>query len=199
MHALNTNIWCVDNIQQTPQSCGYVILVSRKTRSTARPCWRQWVVARRLWGNGALFFTAGHVPCILFWPRSIESPMYLTHWGRVKHIYTYTYTYTHIYIYSYTYIHVYIYMKWIMPSLAQTVTCRLFATESPSGPMLNSYRFPVGYILMEFSFNQLCEKMIFKLMSGKYQPHYFGSNVLWSQLCIFKDSRRNGIHSVPVE
>ena len=28
----------------------------------------------------------GHVPCILFWPRYIESPMYLTHWSRVKHM-----------------------------------------------------------------------------------------------------------------
>ena len=67
------------------------------------------------------------------------------------------------------------------------------------GLMLNCYRFPVDYISMEFSFIHSCEKMILKLMSGKYQPHYFGSNVLWSQLCIFEDSRRNGILSVPAE
>ena len=112
----------------------------------------------------------------------------------ITHIYTHTYIYIYIYIHTY----MYIYVKWIMPSLAQTMTCRLFATESLSGPLLNCYRFPLDYILMEFSFIHSCEKMILKLMSGKYQPYYFGSNVLWSQLCIFEDSRRMvSIRSLP--
>ena len=36
---------------------------------------------RLLWGHNA-FCTTGHVSCILFWLRYIESPMYLTHWSR---------------------------------------------------------------------------------------------------------------------
>ena len=160
----------MNTIQQTPKSYGYVILVSHNTRSTAHPFLPPRVVACLLWGHSALFLTAGHVPCILFWPRFIESPMYLTHWSRVKHIH--------------------IYSELCLPWLRQ----RLVATNA-EWLSIRPYRWYYNEIWFIHSF----KKMILKLTSGKCQPNYPVLNVLCGQLYIFDDSCRNGIHSVPVE
>ena len=109
MHALNTDIWCINNIRQTPESRGYVI-APRLAYFDSHESWRvscEVTVHCSLPPGTCRVFYYGRailrVRCI--WLIEAEWSIYVH-----KHIRIHTHnTYIHTYIHTHTYIYTHIY------------------------------------------------------------------------------------------